>query len=126
MECGYQKPPFDIHESVRTFMEGHIEYINQQLHSVGHDIVREMRLASFYETNLRFLRCKRRRNAIEWEIELPVRRIGKWEVHELTPIPFKWKNGLCEWKAKEEFIIYRGEEAFVVPRTSSGCIKQKA
>jgi hypothetical protein len=46
-----------------------------------------MRLASFYETNLRFV--------------------------------------LCEWKAKEEFIIYRGKEAFVVPRTSIGCIKQK-
>jgi hypothetical protein len=72
------------------------------------------------------LRCKRRRNVIEWEIELPVRRMGKWEVHELTPIPFKWKNGLCEWKAKEEFLIYKGEEAFVVPRATIGCIKQKA
>jgi hypothetical protein len=70
MECGYQKPPLDIHESVRTFVEGHIEYINQQLHSVGHEIVREMRLASFYETNQRYLRCKRRRNTIEWEIEV--------------------------------------------------------
>jgi hypothetical protein len=58
MECGYQTPPFEL--------------TNQQMHSVGHEIAREMRLASFYETNQRYLRCKRRRNTIKWEYNISI------------------------------------------------------
>jgi hypothetical protein len=65
-------------------VEGPIEVINQQLLSVWHEIAREMRLASFYETTQRYLRCKGRRNTIEWEVDIRARRIQRCELFVLN------------------------------------------
>jgi hypothetical protein len=126
VECVNQNPPFDIHESVREFFEKHLKAVNRELSKDNYEIPDRFKRASFYEKQLRFLKCMRQRKTIEWEIAIPIREIGNCEITEVNPVPFKSGNLLCQWVARNQYLIYHGGLAYDISKITSSCVQERA
>jgi hypothetical protein len=108
VECVNPNLPFNIHESVRNFFERHLKAVNKKLSKANYEIPDRFKSAMFYKKHLRFLKCIRRRNTIEWEIAIPIREIGNWEITDVNPVPFKSGNLLCHRVARIQYLTYHG------------------